>query len=101
MHGFACSGWPERCQIACVASPASLSVASSPPVSTVGWCVASDGLPSSAARFALRAACGDGGAEPSLCVGEVVPGGPTLSGGRGDEMLQGGVLAGVVGVVVV
>jgi hypothetical protein len=37
-----------------------------------GFLVASVGFPSSAARSALRAACGDGGAEPSLGGGESV-----------------------------
>jgi hypothetical protein len=41
-------------------------------VSTRRVGIASVGLPSSAARSALRAACGDGGAEPSLGGGEAV-----------------------------
>jgi hypothetical protein len=44
-------------------------------VSTRRVGIASVGLPSSAARSALRAACGDGGAEPSLGGGEGGPGG--------------------------
>ena len=62
--------------------------------------VASVGLPSSAARSALRAACGDGGAEPSLGGGEVGPVDRRVSGRGGDEALPRGVAVGVVGVVV-
>ena len=71
-----------------------------PPVSTLGLGVASVGLPSSAARCGLRAACGDGGAGPSLGGGEVGPVARRRSGRRGDEALSGGVAGWVVGVVV-
>ena len=70
------------------------------PVSTL---VATGGLPSSAARSALRAAVsGDGGAAPSLGGGEVGERAPRwLSGGGGLQALAGSVAGGVVDVVVV
>jgi hypothetical protein len=49
--------------------------------------VAPVGLPSSAARSALRAACGDGGSEPSLGGGEVGPEDRRRSGRRSYEAL--------------
>src|SRR4051794_41827716 len=53
--------------------------------------VATGGLPSSAARSALRAACGDGGAGPSLAGGEVgARPRRVLGGGRGGQSLAGG-----------
>src|SRR3954468_12585458 len=64
--------------------------------------VATDGLPSSAARSALRAACGDGGAGPSLAGGEVgARPRRVLGGGRGGQSLAGGVALGFVDVAAV
>src|SRR3954453_18164258 len=63
--------------------------------------VATGGLPSSAARSALRAACGDGGAGPSLAGGEVgARPRRVLGGGRGGQSLAGGVALGFVDVAV-
>src|SRR5215210_94797 len=64
--------------------------------------VAVAGLPSSAARSALRAACGDGCAGQPLDACEVAGRGPrqcSVAGGRQDA-LERGVAAGVVDVAV-
>src|SRR5688500_13506899 len=63
--------------------------------------VAAGGLPSSAARSALRAACGDGCAGQPLGGGEGGARPRRLSGARGGQALAGGVALGVVDVAVV
>jgi hypothetical protein len=65
------SGHPDRARPSVEPKARDESADGRPPVSTLGLGVASASLPSSAARSALRAACGDGGAGPSLGGGEV------------------------------
>jgi hypothetical protein len=92
---------PRRGSIA-VQRAVTTSAGFSPPVCQP-WLVvvATVGLPSSAARSALRAACGDGGTEPSLSGREVGPGrADEWSGCGGDHALHRGVLLRVAGVVV-